>query len=234
MSAPTRPAGADPMQDAFDRALGSAARSLAVEPLPGDILAAPGPVGAHSRLRSEVPLAAAVAIVVLAIGSAIGAPKAPVADPAPAFRTGEGLSVELRTSGFSCRPGTATPAGRPRMEAIVCTATTPSVLATVVVSEDPAGHVGEIHVDSDILGTPSATSDRDRADLLVATIGQSFADPADAAAARAWLTGELPLDPAEQVRTTIHAVPIVVARGLSSYSMVLGNLGAESPVLSSR
>ena len=222
------------MEAGFDRALASAARSLVVEPMPSDLLAAPRPARAGSWLRSSAPLAAAVALIVLAIGSAIGAPRPSEPDLVSAFQTGDRLSQAFRGAGFDCRAGEPAAAGQARMEALICTDTTPWQILTVVASEDAAGLVGEIHIASDRLGSSTVAADHDRATRLIATVGLPFADPAEATAARAWLTEALTLDPGRPVRTSIGVVPVVLERGVGGDSIVLGDLGAAPGVTPTR
>ncbi len=218
----------DRSEAAFDRGLTAAARSLVVAPLLADVLAAPPPVATRTRIRSEAPLAAAAAIVILAFAFAIGAPRGPGASPAPVFRAGSQISYDLRSAGYACRSGATASPGQPRMDAIVCTTTTTQMLAlAMVVSEDRDGRVGEIHVTADPPGTPSVAFDRDRSDRLRELIGLPFADPSDAAAARAWLADELTLDAGGRVRSMVDGTPVVLERVAGGgYRIVLGDLHA--------
>ena len=120
------------------------------------------------------------------------------------------------------------------MEALVCATTLPHLAAAVIVSEDPDGRIGEIHIKSDIVGTPTAASEGERSDELERLIGLPFGDPTAAAAAQTWLTSVLPLDPDARVETSVGGVPVVldrVARG--GYLIVLGDLGVVPSALPS-
>jgi hypothetical protein len=228
MIIPERRPRVDRSEAAFDRGLTAAARSLVLAPLPAAVLEVPRPVTARSSLWFQAPLAASVAIVVVALGLAVGAPQVPGVSKTPAFRTGNEISYELRSSGYACRSGADASPGRPRMEAIVCTTVAPSLVATVIVSEDATGRVGELHGRVDLDGAPTGKAERDRSALLRGLIGLPFADPSDAAAGRAWLSGLLPLDPGKRAGTAVGGTQVVVERDVGGgYLVVLGDLHAD-------
>lgn len=241
MTVPNRPVREVRDEAAFDRALARAARSLVVAPLPAAVLDAPRTQATRPRLQVGAPLGAAIAIVAIAIGLGIGAPRgpgasqAPAAGQTPAFRSGSQISFDLRTSGYSCRAGVAASRGQLRMEAIVCTRSANSIVTTVIVSEDAASHVGEIHVRSDASRISTTTSEREQSDLLRRAVGLPLADPADVVAVRAWLDGVLLHEAGGRASTTIDGTPVVLQREASGrYVVVLGDLGAGGAAVPSR
>jgi hypothetical protein len=226
MTAAGRGASVDRTEAAFDRALASTARSLVAEPLPTGVLDEGLPAPAGSRLRSDLPVAMAALLAVASLAVAIRAPAHPAAGPTPAFRTGTQISYDLRSAGYVCRSGPDAPAGGPRMDAIVCATTGSTFAGDVVISEDPAGAVGEVHVAADWRGSASAIGDSERADRLRALVGVAFADAPDRATAGAWLEAVLPLAPGAVLRTSVDGTPVVLERTAGGgYRITIGDLG---------
>jgi hypothetical protein len=227
MSAPGRLRRVDRDEAAFDRALALAARSLVDAPLPAAVLDAPRPPVARSPLRLPAAIAVAAAILILVVGFPVGGPRDPEAVPTPVFRTSGVISDELRRAGYGCQPGATASPGEPRMEAVVCVRTLARLVAALIISEDLDGGIGEIHIKSDLEGTPSAAAEDERSDELERLIGLPFADPTAASTVRTWLRSVLPLDPGTQVETAVRGVPVVVERvPLGGYLIVLDDLRA--------
>jgi hypothetical protein len=227
MNAPIRMRQAERDEAAFDRALALAARSLVDAPLPAAVLDAPKPPLARSPLRFSAAIAAAVAILILAIGFPVGGPRDPEPVPTPVFRASGQISDELRSAGYGCQPGATASPGQPRMEAVVCVKNLDRLVAALIISENLDGGIGEIHIKSDLEGTPSAASEDERSDELERLIGLPFADPTAASTARLWLRSILPLVPGTQAETAVRGVPVVVERvALGGYLIVLGDLRA--------
>ncbi len=225
MTSSTGSRGSAQSVDAFDKDLAAAARSLVVGEMPAALLDA-RPAVTGFRFQGALPLAAGMAIVVLAVGFLVGR-DATTSASKPALRSASDIVLDLRGSGYACRSGDPSSPGHPRMEAIVCVATLRDGESTVIVSEDAGGHVGELHVRLSFAGAVPTTAGSNQDDLLERLIRLPFADPVVAgAAAHDWLAGVLPLNRGTAISTGIAGVPVELERFVGEdYSIVVGDLG---------
>ena len=222
----------------FEVELDRAARSLAAEPLPRDLLDAPSPASARDLTAAiGSGLVAVAAVVVLAVW--LGGWLAPSGGGEPALRPAAEIELELRASGFRCATGispspapraTAVPDARPQVVCVAPASLEP-VVGALILGLDGSGAIAEVHAKVGLLEPVTPAGEASREALLGRFIGVALASPSDAAAARDWLIEQLPIEPGDRVTTTIRELEVVAERDTTGggYQLQVGAPADGSP-----
>lgn len=217
--------GRDRSEATFERELAAAARSMAVEPLPRDVLDAPAVGAADGRAvaiaRAVIAVAAAIVLAVWLGGRLLPS----VGGGQDQLRPAREILNELQGAGYSCtQVPKPTPSGAPTPEPaasptplildIVCS--TPGnlqpVVGALVLEQDAEGAVRLAHVKAGVLGTPTGSAETNRGLLLERLTSVAFGDPDDAATIRAWVRDHARLEVGERVEITVSGVEVVLFR----------------------
>lgn len=192
----------------FTGALDAAARAIAVEPLPPELL----------RIREAVPTttrgadrfaAAIAAVLVVALGAGVALPalvgvarpgesgsvaSAPPESPAPVvLRSEDAVAGELTALGYACHEAVVNDQATPPLDGLLCKPPTAGPLATAIVIERaPDGGPATLMAKAGSDGAMDEPAERAAAEVLDLALRVAVLDEADTEAARAWLAMAIP------------------------------------------
>ena len=192
----------------FTGALDVAARAIAVEPLPPELL----------RIREAVPTvapradrfaAAIAAVLIVALAAGITLPalvgvagpgepgsvtSAPPESPAPVvLRSEDAVAGELTALGYACHEAVVNDQASPPIDGLLCKPSTAGLLATAIVIERaPDGSPATLMAKAGSDGVMDELAERTAVEVLDLALRVAVLDEADTEAARAWLATAIP------------------------------------------